>query len=414
MNVIIEIALKHLLARRRQSLVSVSGIALGVSFFLAIAALMQGSEKDFIQRLIDNSPHITIKDEYRNPSPQPVLQAYPKAVVELRSVKPVNETRGIRSYEKILGKLRAETGVVASPSLAGQALITFAGRDYGISLNGMIPEEIRDVTTIEDYMLSGSTTDLIINPGGLIIGEELARILAVSMGDNLTVASVQGSVRTFKVLGIFRTGRAAFDQREVFTTLTRVQALLDRPDRINSILVKLEDPYRAREIAAMIEKQISYKCVSWQESSEDIMNALIVRNVIMYTVVGAVLLVAAFGIYNVISTVVLEKQKDIAILKSIGFLAFDIQYIFLFQGLALGVVGCVVGIPLGCSLMLLLMQVRFTPPGGTEEVQMPIDWSWPQFVIAVVFAICAAIIAAYLPARKAARVQPVDILRGIQ
>lgn len=414
MKIIIHIACKYLLARRRQSLVSISGIALGVSFFLAIAALMQGSEKDFITRLIDNSPHITIKDEFRNPRIQPVHELYPEAAVEVRSVKPVDEARGIRNYEKILAGLRAEAGIVASPSLTGQALITFGGREYGVTVNGMIPEEINDVTTIEKYMQVGSTADLIANPDGVILGEELARIMSITVGDNLTVASVQGVVRTFKVLGLFRTGRANFDQREIFTTLSRVQILLNRPDRINSILIKLDDPYKAQQLAAITEARIAYKNISWQESSKDIMNALIVRNIIMYTVVSAVLLVAAFGIYNVISTVVLEKQRDIAILKSIGFFAFDIQYIFILQGVLLGVAGCLIGLPLGCCLMLLLMQIRFTPPGSIEEVQMPIDWSWPQFVIGVLFAIFSAVIAAYLPARKASRVQPVDILRGIQ
>ena len=197
-------------------------------------------------------------------------------------------------------------------------------------------------------------------------------------------------------------------------TLKRVQALFNRANRVNSIILKLPEPREARRIAAEIEARVGYKTVSWQEQSEDLMNTLTIRNIIMYTVVSAVLIVAAFGIYNVISTVVMEKHRDIAILKSIGFHARDIERIFLFQGITLGIVGNMIGLPLGMLFMSTLMQVRFKPPGSSEIIHMPISWSWVQFAIAAAFALSASIAAAYMPARKAARVQPVQILRGTQ
>ena len=123
------IALKHLLARRRQSLVSLSGIVLGVAFFLAVSSLMQGSEQDFIRRLVDNSPHITIQDEFRNPRLQPVQQLYPEGAIEIRRVKPLTETRGIRGYPQILEGLRTLPALRASPVLIGQALVSFAGSE---------------------------------------------------------------------------------------------------------------------------------------------------------------------------------------------------------------------------------------------------------------------------------------------
>ena len=134
----------------------------------------------------------------------------------------------------------------------------------------------------------------------------------------------------------------------------------------------------------------------------------------MYTVVSAVLIVAAFGIYNVISTVVLEKQRDIAILKSMGFRARDIRLIFLIQGVLLGFAGGVLGLPFGAALMLGLMQIRLKLPGSSDPVPLPIDWNWGQFAIAAAFAMAAALSAGLLPARKAASVRPVDILRGAQ
>ncbi len=412
MNLLLSIALKHLLARKRQSVVSLMGIVLGVAFFLAISSLMQGSQKDFIRRLVDNVPHIFITDEYRNPHRQPVQELYPEGAVEIRSIKPQTETRGIRGYTQVVEYLRSIPGVQASPILSGQGILNFAGKNTAIAMDGMIPEDIKDVVTIQNYMVSGSIDDLVTNPNGIIIGQELARVFSLKRGDNITVAAPTGQVRVFKILGIFRTGRADYDINHTFISLKRMQALLDRPNRANVIIVKLPDPNEARALAAQIENRIGYKSVSWQEASEDIMSTLTIRNIIMYTVVSAVLVVAAFGIYNVISTVVLEKQRDIAILKSMGFRARDIRYIFVIQGFLLGIAGNLAGIPLGMALMASLMRVRFKPPWGGDFIQMPIDWSLPQFAIAGAFAMAAAMVAALLPARKAARVQPVEILRG--
>lgn len=412
MNLLFGIALKHLLARKRQSIVSLFGIVLGTAFFLAISSLMQGSEKDFIKRLVDNSPHITISDDFRDARRQPALDVFKDAAVELRHVKPLTETRGLRGYKQILEKLEKIEGLKASPVLAGQALINYAGRDKAITLSGMVPESIRDVSTIENYMKEGTIDGLIANPGGIVIGEPLARKLSIGMGSTLTVTAPGGQVRTFKVLGIFRTGRANYDESQAFADIKRVQAMMDKISRANSIIIKLPDPYRARALAADIESDIGYKAVSWQEASEDLMSTLAIRNMITYTIVSAVLVVAGFGIYNVISTVVMEKQRDIAILKSMGFHAGDILNIFLIQGTLLGLAGCSVGIPLGCGMMLGLGQIRLKPPGSSEMINMPVDWSGPQFAIAGGFAMVAAILAALLPARKAARVKPVDILRG--
>ena len=413
MRLLAVIAFKHLLARRRQSLVSLLGIILGVSFFLTISSLMQGSEKEFIRVLIDNMPHIFITDTYRNPSLQPVEQLYGSSgAIEVRSVKPLTETRGIRGFEQIVDYLRAMPGINASPVLSGQGVLSFAGKNIGIVLDGMIPEDIKDVVTIQDYMISGSISDLIANPGGIILGEELLRTFSLKRGDNITVTAPTGQLRTFKILGVFRTGRAEYDLNHGFVSLKRMQALMDRPHRANTIIVKLSNPYRARAIASDLENRIGYKSISWQESSEDLMSTLAIRNIIMYSVVSSVLIVAAFGIYNVISTVVMEKHRDIAILKSMGFLARDIQRIFIIQGFILGITGSLLGLPLGSTLMYAIMQIEFKPPGSTEPIVMPLDWGWMQFAIATGFALSAALIAAFLPARKGACVQPVDILRG--
>ena len=413
MSVQFTIAVTHLVSRKRPTLVSLVGIALGVAFFLAVSSLMRGSERDFIKRLVDNSPHLTVYDEYRNPQPQPATLRWPAGAVELRRVKPLREVRGIRGHAQKLTFIESLPSLRAAPVLVGSVVLTFAGRSEGVTLTGVVPAKMKGVSTIEDKMMQGSLDALAANPNGLIIGEGLAKKFGASMGSVINTASSAGEARTLKVVGIFRTGNANYDEAQTFALLKRVQGLLDRPDRVNRFILQFDDPYAAREIASLIEARIGYKAVSWQEASEDLMSVLLVRNLIMYSVVSAILVVAAFGIYNTLSTIVMEKVHDIAILKSMGFHARDIRRIFLAEGVMLGLLGSLLGLGLGLGLMALLGQVAIKPPGATEIVYLPIYWGYDQYLLALGFAMVSAVGAAVLPARKAARVQPVTILRGM-
>lgn len=413
MTVQFAIAITHLVSRKRPTLVSLVGIALGVAFFLAVSALMRGSERDFIKRLVDSSPHLTVYDEYRNPQPQPAVLRWPNGAIELRRVKPLREVRGIRGHAQKLAFIESLPELRAAPVLAGSVVLTFAGRSEGVTLSGIIPAKMKGVSTIEDKMTQGSLDALSANPNGLIIGEGLAKKFGVSMGGMVNAVAPASEPRALKVVGVFRTGNANYDETQTFALLKRVQGLLDRPDRVNRFILQFNDPYAARQVASLIEARISYKAVSWLEASEDLMNVLLVRNLIMYSVVSAILVVAAFGIYNTLSTIVMEKVHDIAILKSMGFHARDIRRIFLAEGVMLGMVGSLLGLGLGMGLMALLGQVAIKPPGATEIVQLPIYWGYDQYLLALGFAMASAVGAAVLPARKAARVQPVTILRGM-
>jgi lipoprotein-releasing system permease protein len=409
----LRIALTHLLARKRQTLVSLSGIVLGTAFFLAVSSLMRGSEADFIHRLIDNSPHITISDEYRGAGLQPAQQRWPQAAVRIRGVKPQTEVRGIRAWQEKLDFIEALDGVRAAPALSGAVVLTFAGRIEGVTLTGIIPSTMHGVSTIDEKMVAGSLDALAANPNGIVVGQGLIDRFRLAMGRNLTVAAPNGQVRTLKIVGIFRTGIAAYDESQTYALLKRAQTLLDRPNRVNRFVLQLDDPYRARAIAAQIERRIGYKSVSWLEASEDIMSLLLIRNIIMYSVVAAILVVAAFGIYNTISTIVMEKTRDIAIMKSMGFHARDIRTIFVAEGVIVGTCGSLLGIVAGLGLMAILGSVTIKPFGLTgDPVHLPLYRGASQFVIAFAFAMVAAVAAAYLPARKGGRVHPVEILRG--
>ncbi len=413
MSIQLDIALTHLIHRKRSTLVSLIGIVLGVAFFLAVSSLMRGSEQDFIKRLIDNSPHITVSDEYRNPAIQPAVSRWPDGAVELRRVKPLNEVRGIRGHTQKLGFIESLPGLRAAPTLVSSVVLTFAGRIQGVTLTGTIPAKMKQVSTIEKKLIDGSLEALAANTNGIIIGVGLAKKFGLSMGSMINVTAATGETRALKVVGIFRTGNASYDETQTFVSLKRAQSLLDRSNRINRFIIQLDNPYSARDVAATIEAQTGYKSVSWLEASEDLMSVLFVRNMIMYSVVSAILVVAAFGIYNTISTIVMEKTHDIAILKSMGFHARDVRRIFLAEGVILGLIGSGMGLLLGMALMALLGQVEIKPPGATELVHLPIYWGYEQYLLAAGFALASATGAAYLPARKAGQVQPVAILRGM-
>jgi len=409
----LDVAVGHLTSRKRQTLVSLSGVVLGVAFFLAVSSLMRGSEKDFLKRLVDNSAHITVYDEWRQARVQPAALRWTDGAIQVSNVKPTPETRGIRGYPQKLEVVESLPGVRVAPVLLGSAVLTFAGRQEGVTINGVIPASFKGVSSIEQKMLEGSLDALAANPNGVVIGRGLADKFNLAVGRTLAISSANSPTRSMKVVGVFRTGIASFDETQTFVLLKRAQVMLDRPNRVNRFVIQMSDAMSARDVARHIEETIGYKSVSWQEASEDIVSVLVIRNIIMYSVVAAILIVASFGIYNTLSTIVMEKTRDIAIMKSMGFHARDVRAIFVIEGLIVGVIGSALGVVFGMGLMRALEQVSLKPPGATEVVALPIWWGPEQYAMAAAFAMASCLIAAWLPAQRAGRVHPVDILRGM-
>ena len=412
MRISLQVATTHLTSRLRPTLVSLGGVVLGVAFFMAVSSLMRGSEKDFLKRLIDNNPHITVYDEYRNPAVQPAQLRWPGGAVQVDHVKPHAEPRGIRAYREKLAYIESLPGIRVAPVLTDSAVLLFAGHQQGVSISGIVPAKMKTVTTLEEKITAGSLDALAADANGVVLGTGLAQKFNLQLGSTVSVVTASGASHALRVVGLFRTGNAAYDEGQTFVLLKRAQALLERPNRVNRIVIQLADATTARTVAAQIEAATGYKSVSWVEASEDILSLLLVRNIIMYSVVSAILVVASFGIYNTLSTIVIEKTRDIAILKSMGFHARDVRAIFLLEGLIIGAIGSVLGLLAGAGLMRVLENVALRPPGVTEVVHLPIWWGPEQFALATAFALSSCLAAAYLPARRASRVHPVDILRG--
>ncbi len=413
MKLLLHIALGHLLARKRQTLVSMMGVAMGVGFTIAMSSLMEGSQRDFISRIVDNMPHVTLKDEFRANPAQPVDLAYPKGAVALKGVKPKDEIRGIKAPWNKIAALETMPGVRVAPSLHAQIFLSFSGKDVAVNLLGIDIERERRASRIEeDISTEGGLTALESAANGIIIGKGLASKLGVQMNDTLTAASASGVVMKMKVVGLFHTGIITTDNGQAFALIKKAQILADRPNVINQMRIKLADPMQAIEIAAKLEQRWGYRAESWQESNEGLLGAFVIRNTVMYITVSAILIVASFGIFNVVSTVVFEKTRDIAILRSMGFEPADIRGIFLLEGFLVGLLGALLGWALGFGLCQILGMVRFNIKMMTEVQGFILHSTWIHYTMSGGVAAASATLAAWLPARKASRLKPVEIIRG--
>jgi lipoprotein-releasing system permease protein len=256
----------------------------------------------------------------------------------------------------------------------------------------------------------GALDDLEKTTGGIIIGEEMARRLGLNMGDMVSATAANGTTRSLRIVGLVKKGNSQLGGSTGYMLLREAQSMLGRPFVINRIGVKLPDAYAAQDVGGDLETRYGYKAESWQERSADFLSLLLTRNVIMYTVVSAILLVASFGIYTAVSNSVADKRRDIAILRSMGFSEGDLQAVFVIEGMALAMVGVLVGWALGWCLMTILGSLVFSVGGDPQH--LPLDRSARQYLIAASASLASGVLASWLPARKASRVDPVDILRG--
>jgi lipoprotein-releasing system permease protein len=309
-----------------------------------------------------------------------------------------------------LRTVNALPGAIGSPSLSGAITLRSGGREEALTIVGVDPAIEEKVSTIQDQLRVGRLRDLESTQGGIIIGEEMARRLGLGVGDVVGATSASGKSRSLRIVGLFKRGQTQISSGLGYVLLREAQSLLGRPFIINRIGVRLADPYEAEPISRRLEARYAYKAESWQERSADFLSLLVTRNVIMYSVVSAILLVASFGIYTVVSNSVSDKRRDIAIMRSMGFSERDLQLIFVFEGLALALIGIVAGWLLGYGLMAILGSLKF--PIAGEDQRLPLDRTARQYAIAAAASLLSGVVAAWLPARKAARVDPVDILRG--
>ncbi len=400
MSLVLRIALTHVRSRVRQTLVAVAGVATGVGFSVMMAALMEGSQNDYVRQLIDTQPHITVLDERRQATVQPAETSFDTA--EIRGLTPQARRRGIKNPMAIVASLEGWVPGVMAPAARTQGIIRYAGRDVAAGLVGIDPQREPKVSaTLAKHMSEGTPAALYRAANAVILGDRVAKRIGARVGSNLTVQGGNGTRVAAQVVGLHTAYTGG-----VYVLMKTAQVLAQQTGYVSEINVRLTDAMAAREVALRIERETGYQAVSWQESYEPVLNAFVVRNIIMYTIVGAILLVASFGTYNIISTITAEKMRDIAIMKSLGLRQSTVRSIFVVEAAMIGLMGAAVGWGLGYTLTRTL--------GGIQMMgsYLPVEYSLVHYAIATTVALAASLIAGYLPARKASRLHPVEIIRG--
>jgi lipoprotein-releasing system permease protein len=408
-NLLVNIAWTHVTTRVRQTLVGMAGGAMGVGFTIMMAGLMEGSQIDFLRQLVDTMPHVTVQDERRSAALQPADREY--GAVQMSSVANVNNRPGLRYPDSMMASLRSWLPGDVAPSVRTTAIIDHGGR-IGITLVGIDPRlEVR-VSKLASQMREGQVGDLQRAPNAVIIGLALADKLAVKTGDTVSLIGGNGTQLSSTVVGIFRSGLKRVDEGQIYATLSTAQVIMGQSGIINELRVRLNSPIIADAIAKRVEGQIGYKSVSWQEANSDLLSSFAVRDFIVLTVMGAMLLTSSFATYNIISTITNEKRQDIAIMKSLGMRETSVRSIFIMEAAIIGLVGMIAGWAIGYGLCYGWSQITIYNTLTGTTVPISIYYTPVHYLVAGGISLVCCTGAAFFPARKATRVHPVEIIRG--
>jgi lipoprotein-releasing system permease protein len=262
-------------------------------------------------------------------------------------------------------------------------------------------------------MKLGRLEDLLANRDGIIVGKGLARKLNVTVGDRLVITTPEGFTRMLKIVGIFQMGLGVVDNVRTYANLSLVQTLMQQNQSyITDINVKLRDRTQAKALAGELQKVVPYKLEDWETANATFLTGNKIRDIIAYSVSVTLLIVAGFGIYNILNMTIYNKMKDIAILKAMGFAGGDVRSIFMIQSLAIGFGGSLLGLVIGYSLSLLISKAPFDGGDFISLDHFPVDFNPSFYLIGIVFGVLTTAFAGYMPSRKAAHIDPIEILRG--
>ncbi len=408
-NLLFNIAWTHVTTRVRQTLVGMAGVAMGVGFTIMMAGLMEGSQIDFLRQLVDTMPHVTVQDERRSAPLQPADREY--GAVQMSNVANVNNRPGLRYPESTMASLRAWLPGDVAPSVRTTAIIDHGGR-VGVTLIGIDPRQEVKVSKLPSQMREGQISDLLRAPNAIIIGQALAEKLAVKPGDTVNLIGGNGTQVSSSIVGVFRSGLKRVDEGQIYALIGTAQVMMGQSGIINELRVRLNDPIIADAIAKRVEGQTGYKSVSWQEANSDLLSSFAVRDFIVLTVMGAMLLTSSFATYNIISTITNEKRQDIAIMKSLGMRETSVRSIFIMEAAIIGLVGMIVGWAIGYGLCYSWSQITIYNTLTGTNVPISIYYTPVHYLVAGGISLLCCTGAAFFPARKATRVHPVEIIRG--
>ncbi|WP_298148628.1 ABC transporter permease [Flavobacterium sp.] len=407
-SVNIEIALTHVLTRKKQTMVAALGVAIGVGIYLFMNSLSSGFTRFSRDEIFKNNAHIKI---YQNDEiSKPIISRFSNGSTAV-IVNPQITTlsKKIINPEKLLTLVKSQPFVTTAISQVSFDAFYYRGkaqlRGTGSGVN------IGDYNTmfnLEKYIVAGSTGALSNNRNGIIIGSGIAEKLSLGLNDNITVSSSFNIVKVLKIVGIFKTGNSLNDQQKCYVNLSTAQQFVkEGPAFVSTIFANTPDPEKSEIYAKEIQKLTSYTVEDWKTTNADVLSGDKTRSAMMRAISMSILLVAAFGIYNILSSTISQKINDIAILKATGFSGKDIIQIFVLEALIMGCIGTVMGLLLGGILIEIMSNIYMGGPVGYFPITFELDLFSNSLILGVFLTFCAG----FFPALKASKVDPVAILR---
>ncbi len=388
------ISWRYLVTKRKEkfisliSIISILGVAIGVAALIVVLAVMTGFDQDLREKIVGNYSHIT-----------------------LMGFKPISNAE----CDDIIKKVTANPHVKSvSPYIQGQVLIKQDKRYFAVGLKGIDPARETQVTKIKEYITQGGIDNL--KRDGIIVGKELALYLGAGLDSEISIYSPLGKQYNLKVAGVFNSGMYDYDLNLVFMRLETAQEILGLDGQVSALAMKLDNLYLADKVRDELTSALgfNYNLKTWMEMNQNFFAALKLEKLTMFVILTLIILVAAFNIASTLIVMVVEKTKDIGILKALGMPSSGIRRIFTYEGLIIGITGTFLGASGGIGLCALLKKYQFIklPQDIYYIDRLPVALQvWPDMALIVLAAIAITLISTIYPASKAAGLRPVEALR---
>ena len=415
-SVILSISKTHLLSRKKQTIVAALGVTFGIGAYIIMMSFMTGLNGLLDGLVLNRTPHVHLFTEEVPSEIQPIDRVgdFKDEKKFVYSIKPKKKRPQIHNALPIMHMLRDNPKVIGvTPQVRAQGFYLAGSTQLNASVLGVNVMEEADFYNLRDYIVEGSVLDLVANEKGIIIGLGAAEKLSLTIGDIVQIGTVEGEIFPLKIVGFYQSGLADIDNVQSYVNLKTAQRLIgESVNYITDINVKLTDMELAPSLAKDLGKQFDLASVDIQSANAQFDAGTDIRNMISYAVSITLLIVAGFGIYNILNMLIYEKMNDIAILKATGFSGKDVQRIFISQAVIIGFIGGLIGLLLGYLVSWLISTAPFESEALPTLKTMPVNFDPMFYVIGMIFAMVSTFLAGYLPSKKAERIDPVEIIRG--
>ncbi|WP_452228064.1 MULTISPECIES: ABC transporter permease [unclassified Lacinutrix] len=415
-TVILDIAKKQLLTKFKSTAIAALGVTFGIGAYITLVSFMTGLNNMLDDLILNQTPHIHIYNEIEPSKKQPVdiYDPFKNSFNIVHSIKPKLSQKKIHNASPIIDFLKKNKDVKgAIPQIKTQIFYIAGSIEIAGNLTGVQPIEEARLFNFRDYIIAGSPEKLKNTENGILLGSGVAKKMALSVGDRVQISTIKGDLFPLKIVGLYQSGVSDIDAIQSFVNLKTVQRILGEAENyITDINVKLYDIEKALPLSKKTEQQFNVTAIDIKTANAQFETGTDVRNLITYAVSIALLIVAGFGVYNILSMLIYEKMNDIAILKAIGFSGKDVQYIFMSQAMIIGVIGGTLGLLIGLIFTNIISTIPFKTDALAKVDTYPIDFNVWYYVIGFAFAIISTFFAGYLPSLKAKKIDPVKIIRG--